>query len=596
MKFGEVEEYEYYLLPKSKIYFKTQGEYKVIRLKNGGLRFRALNYQSSKTAMIEANGFRIIASYQSDFIIRIDPENEYFKIYVISGEVDIYNTRSKDLDPWLTAEQGKSTRIFEKSDGKFDYEVEDKIGKRWLGVIKNTTPRLLLFKEKYTAPPYSLTSKINLSAQNSEFEFYEKFPVYQLDLMTQKNTSKRDSKWFTEVGKLYYQLSWLKVASKSFTKAINLDKTNTIPYFYLANIQFDANNYKDAKENYLKVVPNSEIMYTLSSRLGQIYEKEKDYRNAERSYAISYDRAISKEEEAWSLQRLVEVRSHLKWTVDAGFDLGYDSNIFRSSSDFLPTNADTNSAAGYNVDLELGYKFLNLAEDELSLTYDFRYEGWLGSSLSDYSLSHQSLFLNWKKDIYKQLEMRVGAESYGIGSNRALDTLSAILYYHAPRYYELYIKGYFSWGIDPLPDQDDGFDPILHQTVEASDRSSRMTEASLGFDNLYGAYLKLDYFTREFTASSMTEEDYTDMSAVVGYKYRNRQWEMSADLDYRMLDFVESSDSRKDSIYSVNTDFKYYLPWRMNTGYRLGYESSNSNVSNYSYSRFFGYVNLSWVY
>ena len=94
----------------------------------------------------------------------------------------------------------------------------------------------------------------------------------------------------------------------------------------------------------------------------------------------------------------------------------------------------------------------------------------------------------------------------------------------------------------------------------------------------------------------MTEEDYTDMSAVVGYKYRNRQWEMSADLDYRMLDFVESSDSRKDSIYSVNTDFKYYLPWRMNTGYRLGYESSNSNVSNYSYSRFFGYVNLSWVY
>ena len=193
----------------------------------------------------------------------------------------------------------------------------------------------------------------------------------------------------------------------------------------------------------------------------------------------------------WALKKLTDVRQHLKWDIGFGMEFAYDSNIFRSNNDFLPSEADgVNASAGYKGNLLLGYKFINLAEDELRLRYTLDYEGWTDPALANYSLSHPTLYIGCLKDIYKQLEMSIGAETYGIGSNRSLDAVSARLQYEAKMHYGLYLGGFFLWGIDPLPDVDDGFDPILHQTVEISDRSSRILDYGLGFLDLYGSYLK----------------------------------------------------------------------------------------------------------
>ena len=207
---------------------------------------------------------------------------------------------------------------------------------------------------------------------------------------------------------MFYEPKWKRAAIRAFKKAIKLDEKNTLPYFYLGNIAFEDKNFEIAKDRYLKAESNDDIVYTLNSRLGQIYESENDYRKAEKNYAICYDNAISKEEEVWALTRLTEVRQHLKWDIKAGFGLGYDSNIFRSSNDFLPTDADdVNASGGYLLNLTLGYKFINLAEDELRIRYTLDYEAWFNPALANYSLSHQTLYVSWLKDIYKQLEMSI---------------------------------------------------------------------------------------------------------------------------------------------------------------------------------------------
>ena len=204
--------------------------------------------------------------------------------------------------------------------------------------------------------------------------------------------------------------------------------------------------------------------------------------------------------------------------------------------------------------------------------------------------------MSWLKDIYKQLEMSIGAESYGIGDNRSLDALGAKVHYEAPMHFGLFIGGYFLWAIDPLPDVDDGYDPLLHQTVEISDRSSRILEVDLGFLDLYGSYLKLNYLTRNFTSSFSINQNYISATADLGYMWDSENWLIDAGLSYQNLNFNESTDSRKDSIYGVETQINYKLPWGISTGFNLGYESSNSTVSDYSYSRFYGYANLSWLY
>ena len=119
--------------------------------------------------------------------------------------------------------------------------------------------------------------------------------------------------------------------------------------------------------------------------------------------------------------------------------------------------------------------------------------------------------------------MSIGGESYGIGDNRALDTLGAVLYYHAPRYFDMYVRAHFFLMIDPLPDTDDGYD-LLRQTVEASDRSSRVSQYSLGCNELYGTRLKLDYIVREFSSSAMSDGDYTDLTTSLGYTYKGLGW------------------------------------------------------------------------
>ena len=51
--------------------------------------------------------------------------------------------------------------------------------------------------------------------------------------------------------------------------------------------------------------------------------------------------------------------------------------------------------------------------------------------------------LSWLKDIYKQLEMSIGAESYGIGDNRALGCTWSKVHYEAPMHFDSIIQDIF---------------------------------------------------------------------------------------------------------------------------------------------------------
>ena len=174
-----------------------------------------------------------------------------------------------------------------------------------MGVVNKTTPNLLNRKYKFETNPYNSAGLINLSKDNQQFDYYKEFPMYKLELLMRVDKKQRDSQWYSDLSKVYYELKWKHAANRSFKKAIRLDESNTLPYFYLGNIAFEDKNFEIAKDRYLKAESNEDIVYTLNSRLGQIHESEKkNYRKAEMNYAICYDNAISKEEEVWALKRL----------------------------------------------------------------------------------------------------------------------------------------------------------------------------------------------------------------------------------------------------------------------------------------------------
>ena len=49
----------------------------------------------------------------------------------------------------------------------------------------------------------------------------------------------------------------------------------------------------------------------------------------------------------------------------------------------------------------------------------------------------------------------------------------------------------------------------------------------------------------------------------LGYMLDNENWLIDAGLGYQNLNFNESTDSRRDSIYGVETQINYKLPWHI---------------------------------
>ena len=276
LKFGELSKYEYYLLAKSKLELVKKDDYTIYELKRGGIRFRGLDYQGNYSPSIRVSGINIIGAPQSDFIVKYDRKDDYFKIYVLAGEVDLYRVSNSDFEPWLSLEAGRYVKIF-KTDKSYDSKEYDKIERRWLGVVNKTTPNLLNRKYKFETNPYNSAGLINLSKDNQQFDYYKEFPMYKLELLMRVDKKQRDSQWYSDLGKVYYELKWKHAANRSFKKAIRLDESNTLPYFYLGNIAFEDKNFEIAKDRYLKAESNEDIVYTLNSRLGQIHESEKNY-------------------------------------------------------------------------------------------------------------------------------------------------------------------------------------------------------------------------------------------------------------------------------------------------------------------------------
>ena len=64
--------------------------------------------------------------------MKYDEKDDYFKVYVLAGEIDLYRISAGDLDPWISLEAGKYIKIF-KSEGEYISEIHDKIETRWLG-------------------------------------------------------------------------------------------------------------------------------------------------------------------------------------------------------------------------------------------------------------------------------------------------------------------------------------------------------------------------------------------------------------------------------------------------------------------------------
>ena len=197
-----------------------KNDFTIFKLKKGGLRYRGVDYQSKHSPFIQVSDFNIIAPAQSDFIIKYDKKDDYFKVYVLAGEIDIYRVSTGDLDPWMSVEAGRYIKVFKNEEG-YASEIHEKIESRWLGVIKNTTPDLLNRKHAFETNPYNSTSHINLSEDNSQFDYYKNFSMIKLDTLVQVKKKNRDSEWYSDIGKVFYELKWKRAAIEHSKKRLS---------------------------------------------------------------------------------------------------------------------------------------------------------------------------------------------------------------------------------------------------------------------------------------------------------------------------------------------------------------------------------------
>ena len=64
-----------------------------------------LDYQGNYSPSIRVSGINIIGAPQSDFIVKYDQKDDYFKIYVLAGEVDLYRVSNSTLSHGLVSRQ-----------------------------------------------------------------------------------------------------------------------------------------------------------------------------------------------------------------------------------------------------------------------------------------------------------------------------------------------------------------------------------------------------------------------------------------------------------------------------------------------------------
>ena len=221
-----------------------------------------LDYQGNYSPSIRVSGINIMGAPQSDFIVKYDRKDDYFKIYVLAGEVDLYRVSNSDFEPWLSLEAGRYVK-FQNEPSYDSKEYDKKIERRWLGVVNKTTPNLLNRKYKFETNPYKFSGTHKpIEEDNQQFDYYKEFPMYKLELLMRVDKKQRDSQWYSDLGKVYYELKWEACCKQVIQKAIRLDESNTLPYFYLGNIAFEDKNFEIAKDRYLKAESNEDMIYT----------------------------------------------------------------------------------------------------------------------------------------------------------------------------------------------------------------------------------------------------------------------------------------------------------------------------------------------
>lgn len=608
--FGKKRDEEHYLMFSGKVALETlDNGRRQIRLEKGVLRSRQLNAADPFWDIIHGDWLHLQGDEHIDMIIKVEREGrrEMVRLYVLRGKLDVrwkapkWPKGAPPFERWGHELGAESVIVKEKDDDgqtwyrwhllpgtHLDlYQDQDQVMQAerirpgvTQGVIERTTPQFLV-RVKENDPlddqeasthlrpvdrPESVDDGLALADRAMAAQDYFLALEY---LIPWRSSKTQQAKVHLLMGKAYLNLGFYSYAEVWLRRAVEGKGTRDHGSYYLGMTYYEQEKWDDAYEA-LELSDDPEAMRQRRFLYKGI-AAHRAQNTGDARIALMQSLWQGGEQEIHDEAKGVwgEVEAQRRHWLHLRVAAAQDDNIFRlHRDDDRPSAAPGNQATGMNAELNAGVQAWGGRQAALTLSLEGDHQAWQTTGMASYGISRQAVGVTWQSwglDPDDEARMRhrfslgLVGETLAMGSEKTHQGGRLPLQWQAHHWWGKPLlavtPGVFE---DPLPDRDDGFDPLMGEVAGATDRSVQDHHAALSLElteanGPHPIVAGLRYRLVKHTADDVRPEDFSSLGlGLVRQLAPYSRWGLIGHIQWQQRTFSEAADTRKDQVIDAS--------------------------------------------
>ncbi len=639
--FGKKRDEEHYLMLSGKVALESlDNGRRQIRLEKGVLRSRQLNAADPFWDILHGEWLHLRGDEHIDMIIKVEREGrrEMVRLYVLRGKLDVrwkspnWPKGAPPFERWGHELGADSVVVKEKDDDgrtwyrwqllpgtHLDlYQDQDQVMQAerirpgvTQGVIERTTPQFLV-RVKENDPLDDKEASTHLRPVDKPDSVDDALALADRAMTTQdyflaleylipwRNSKTQQAKVHLLMGRAYLNLGFYSYAEVWLRRATEAKGTRDYGSYYLGMTYYEQEKWDEAFE----ALDLSDDPAAMRQRrfLYKGIAAHRAQSNGEARIALMQSLWHDGEEEIHDQAKNVwaDVEPHRRQWLHLRVAAAQDDNIFRvHRDDERPSTAPGNQATGMNAEFNAGFHAWGGQQANLTLSLEGDHQAWQTTGMAPFGISRQAVGLTWQGwglDPEDDARMRHRFSLGLMGETLALGSEKT----HQGGRLQMQWQAHHWWGLpmlavtpgvfeDPLPERDDGFDPLMGEVAGATDRSAQDLHVAqtLELTEANGAHpivASLNYRLVKHTSEDVRAEDFTAMGFALTRKLAPyTRWGLIGHIHWQQRTFAEAADSRKDQVIdaSLGLEGRFWPAFGSFAEANMVSQSSTRQLQNY---------------
>lgn len=395
-------------------------------------------------------------------------------------------------------------------------------------------------------------------------------PVSGYALSTSESLFEQGVKFF-RAEKYKQAVIKFRAAEKSGLKSVAL-------YYNMASSFYKLEQYSYARYYFEQLLTRSDMEYLARYNLGLIAVKEGHTKQAKHYFTSVYEGSANEKLKALSKKQLAELKKiGDDWSVFLASNLGYDDNITASPIDSALGRSDN---------------FYDLFASADKVIYGTRKQGWLvDASYFRIDFSDDDRFDEYQYALGIRTESKlmdwvvrgkVSVDKNYFGGSAYQSSLNLDLSgkYKPGRNERIALR----YRYQDISSEDSLFDYLEGWRQRLKAEYKRYSKKYI-----YQFHYELELNDRGVLATSEYAYDYSATRHTVFARYTyilDKQWDLIADLSYRLSDYPSSASFNRDDnkmVLSLRADYRLQNKWKIKV--RIQSTDNNSTVDRYDYEK-----------